>query len=99
MKIKLLPSLHPDFLKRVINLLDYIVKQHNWLVKNHKGYIESAWAKTEIKNINYAKSRIVSANQAKAYIERKETALRYLIPATNKKRHDELTELIETSLN
>jgi len=87
------------FLTRVKRLLDGIVKQRDWLVKHHKGYIESNWAKTEIKNIKYAKSKLVSAAQAKAYLESKETALRFLIPTTNPKRHDELRELIETNLN
>lgn len=89
----------PTFLTRVKRLLDGIVKQRDWLIKHHKGYLESEWCKTEIENIKYAKSKLVSAGQAKAYLERKETALRFLIPTTNPKRHDKLRELIETQLN
>ena len=88
-----------NFRRRVINLLRGIVKQRAWLLKHDKGYIESEWAKQELRNIGHAASTIVDADRAKAYLERKETALRYLIPTTNKKRHDELRELINTQLN
>lgn len=88
-----------EFLHRVKTLLRGIVCQRNYLVKHGKGYIESEWASQEIRNIDYAASKLVDPARAKAYIERHETVLRYLIPTSNPKRHDELRELINTQLN
>jgi hypothetical protein len=88
-----------DFRKRVISLLRGIINQRTWLIKHDKSYIESDWAQQEIRNITYAAKKLVDADRAKAYLERKETALRYLIPAKNRKWHDELRELINTQLN
>lgn len=88
-----------EFLRRVKNLLRGIKQQRTYLLKTGKSHIESDWAKQELANITYATGKLVDAHKAKAYIERKETALRYLIPTTNKKRHNELRELIEHNLN
>jgi len=88
-----------DFLKRAKNLLSGIVKQRGWLLRHDKSHIESQWASQELRNITYASQKLVDADRAKAYLERKETALRFLIPTTNKRRHDELRELLETNLN
>lgn len=85
--------------KRAISLLNGVVKQRDWLLKHHKGHIESSWCKTEIENIRYALPKLVDASKVKTYLERKETALRLLIPSTNKRRHDELRELIHEQLN
>jgi hypothetical protein len=88
-----------QFLKSAKSLLKGIIKQRRWLLVNDKSHQESTWCKTELNNIEHALPRLVDADRAKAYLERKETALRYLIPTTNRKRHDELRELIETQLN
>lgn len=88
-----------QFLKTAKSLLRGIIKQRRWLLCHNKSHQESAWCKTEISNIEHALPLLVDADRAKAYLERKETALRYMIPATNRKRHDELRELIETQLN
>ena len=88
-----------QFLKSAKSLLKGIIKQRRWLLVNDKSHQESAWCKTECNNIEHALPRLVDADRAKAYLERKETALRYLIPTTNRKRHDELRELINTQLN
>ena len=85
--------------KRAISLLTGVVKQRDWLVKHHKGYLESAWCKNEIENIRYALPKLADPAQVKNYLQRKETALRLLIPSTNKRRHDELRELIHEQLN
>lgn len=87
------------FRKKGINLLNGIVKQRDFLVRNHKGYLESSWCKSKIENIRYALPRMVDADKVKSYLERNETTLRLLIPSTNKRRHDELRELIEEQLN
>jgi hypothetical protein len=88
-----------DFLKRTKALLRGVVAQRRWLLANLKGHLDSQFAKNEIANIDNAVSKLSDAARAKAYLERKETALRYLIPTTNKKRHEELRKLIETQLN
>jgi len=88
-----------EFLKNVKSLLRSILAQRRYLLKTHKGHLDSNFAKTEIANIEHAIPSLVDADRAKAYIERKETVLRFLIPASNQKRHEELRQLIETSLN
>lgn len=88
-----------EFLKAVKCLLKGVIAQRNWLVKHRKGYLESDWCKTEIANIGHAASTLTDAQRAKAYLERKETALRYLIPTTNQKRHEELRKLMEEQVN
>lgn len=88
-----------QFLKSAKSLLKGILKQHRWLLRHDKSHQESSWCKTELNNIEHALPSLVDADRAKAYLERKETALRYLIPTTNRKRHDELRELINTQLN
>lgn len=85
--------------KKAISLLNSVVKQRDWLLKYNKGHIESAWCKTEIENIRYALPKLVDAAKVKTYLERKESALRLLIPSTNIKRHNELRELIHEQLN
>jgi len=87
------------FRKKGISLLNGIVKQRDFLLKTHKGHMESTWCKNEIENIRYALPRLVDADKVKNYLERKETALRLLIPSTNKHRHEELRELINEQLN
>ena len=88
-----------EFLKSAKSLLRGIVKQRRFLLKTDKGHIESDWCRHEINNIEHALGTLVDADRAKAYLERKETALRYLIPTTNKKRLEELRELIKAQLN
>lgn len=88
-----------EFLKAVKNLLRGVVAQRDWLVKHHKGYIESSWTKTEIANIDNAASTLKDADRAKVYLEKKETVLKFLIPVSNPRRHDELRKLIEQQLN
>ena len=88
-----------DFLKRTKSLLRSVIAQRRWLLAHFKGHIDSQWATTELKNLENAASTLTDADRAKIYLEKKETALRFLIPANNKKRHNELRELIDASLN
>jgi hypothetical protein len=87
------------YLKQVKALLKSIIAQRKYLLVNNAGHLDSQFAKQEIANIDHALPNLVDADRAKQYIERKETALRYLIPANNHRRHEELRQLIETSLN
>jgi len=88
-----------EFLSRTKALLRGVVAQRRFLLAHFKGHLNSQFATTECANIEHAASTLVDADRAKAYLERKETALRFLIPTTNKRRHNELRELIETNLN
>lgn len=88
-----------DYLNKVKALLKGIVAQRKFLLVKNAGHLESNFAKQEIANIDYALPSLVDAHRAKAYLERKEAALRFLIPTSNPKRHNELRELIETQLN
>ena len=88
-----------DYYKRAKSLLKSIIAQRRYLLVHLKGHVSSQWATTEIKNIENALTQIKSADQYRAYILRKETALRFLIPSTNPKRQEELRELIQEQLN
>jgi hypothetical protein len=88
-----------DYLKSAKSLWKSIIAKRRWLLTNLKGHVDSAWAKEKLRNLENAKSVIKTADKAKAYIEREETALRFLIPANDHKHHNLLRELIETRLN
>ena len=85
--------------KKGISLLKGILKQRQWLLQHDKSYMETEWCRQQIKNISYALPKLVDASQVKTYLERKEAALRLLIPSTNPRRHEELRELIHEQLN
>lgn len=87
------------FRKKGISLLNGIVKQRDFLLRNHKGYLESDWCKSQIENIRYALPRLKDPEKLKTYLERKEADLRLLIPSSNKRRHEALRELIQEQLN
>lgn len=88
-----------EYLKKAKSLFRSIMAQRRYLLANFKGHVNSKWASEKLKNIENAAAVIKTADRAKAYIEKEETVLRYMIPANNKKLHDQLQELIETSLN
>jgi hypothetical protein len=85
--------------KEGISLLTGIVKQRDWLVKHDKSHMETAWCKTELDNIRYALPRLKDPQLVKAYIGRKETTLRMLIPSTNTRRQNKLRELLHEEIN
>ena len=85
--------------KEATDLLKGIIKQRDWLVKHHKGHMESDWCTKEIENIRFALPRLKDPQLVKAYINRNETTLRLLIPSTNPKRHEKLRELIHEEIN
>lgn len=87
-----------NYLKRGKSLLKSVRDQRAWLLKHQKGYIHGQFVETELKNIEGAMVKIKSADQMQTYLQRKESELRYLIPANNKKRRNELQELLETNL-
>lgn len=84
-----------SYLKRGKNLLRSIKKQREYLLKHGKGYVTGEFARKELANIDNALATIVSGNQMRRFLERKEPELRILMPAKNKKRHKELRELLE----
>ena len=87
-----------DYLKSGKELLESVVNQRNYLVRTNKGHIDSEWAKTQIANIGYARATIKDARKMKQYIERKETIIRYMIPSGNRKRENQLRELIKEEI-
>lgn len=88
-----------DYLKSAKSLWKSIIAKRRWLLANHKGHVDSAWAKEKLNNLENARAVIKTADKARAYIEREETALRFLIPANDHKHHEQLRELINTQLN
>ena len=88
-----------QYLKRAKSLLKGIVAQRRYLLVHFKGHVNSKWATEEIRNIENAIQQIKSADEYQKYLQRKETALRFLIPSTNIKKQEELRELIQTELN
>ncbi len=84
-----------SYLKRGKSLLRSIKSQREYLLRNGKGYVTTDFAKKELANIENALTTIVSGDQMRRYLVRKAPELRVLMPATNRKRHDELRELLE----
>lgn len=85
------------YLKRGKSLLKSVVSQRQWLLKHDKGYVPGEFCRSEIRNIEYALGTIVSSDQMQKYLQRKEAEIRFLIPSKNKKRRQELEELIQTN--
>ena len=87
------------YLQKTKNLLRSVlaIRRHQWA--NNILKTDSAFAKKEVPIIENACATLNSDTRAKAFIQKHETAIRFLIPANNVKRHNELRELIENSLN
>jgi|GEM_PF-4162353 len=77
-------------------LLRSIRNQRLWCMKHRKGYIESEWARKELNNIEGALATIKTSAEMGRFLERKETALRLLMPARNTTQHQRLRELIRS---
>jgi len=84
--------------KTAVNLLRGIVAQRRWLLKHNKGYVEPEFCMKEIANIEAAIPRLVDPDQVRNYLRRKHAELCYLIPASNRKRHQELERLITENI-
>jgi hypothetical protein len=82
------------YLKRGKNLLRSVKRQREYLLKHNKGYIETKWARQELKTIDGALGTIVSSDQMRKFLERKESIIRFLIPSTNHRKQNELNELL-----
>jgi len=87
------------YLEKARSLWKSILLQRRWLLANIKGHVDSKWATEKLNNLENAKAVIKTADDAKAYIEKQETALRFLIPVNKKKLHEQLRELMENNLN
>jgi len=87
-----------SYLRRGINLLRSVKSQRQWLIRHQKGYLHGQFVEKELKNIEGALGTIKSAHQMHIFLHRKESELRYLIPSNNRKRRQELQELIEINL-
>ncbi len=83
-----------SYLKRGKFFLRNVKRQREWLLKHNKGYLEEDYAIRELKNIDNALATIISSDQMKSFLQRKEHVIRILIPSTNYKRKKELQELL-----
>lgn len=88
-----------DYYKQGKSLLKGVIAQRKWLLEHKKGYLNPEFTRQQIMNLEYALSKINSADKMRSYIERKESMLRLMIPTTNKKRIKKLRELVTAQLN
>lgn len=88
-----------DHLKQAKSFLRKVVNYRKTLADQNKSYIPSSFTKTETSNIGYAINKIVSCDQMQRYLERKEAAIRLLIPTNKHKWYNELNELITFQIN
>lgn len=86
-------------LNRIKGFLRKVIKSRKAIARYGKSPISSQFVKTEIANIDAALPQLVSLDSARKYIERKETALRMLIPSNKGVWFDELRDLIQNQLN
>ena len=84
-----------SYLNRGKNLLRSIKSQREYLLRHGKGYVPTDFAKKELANIENALVTIASSDQMRQYLQLKAPELRILMPARNRKRHNELRELLE----
>lgn len=87
------------FLKRTKNLLRGVLAHRTYLWKNNLIKTESSWAAREVANINNAIPKLVDADKARTFLEKHESAIRFLIPSDNLRNHNELRELLNANLN
>lgn len=85
------------YLERGKKLLRGVIKSRKWLMSNQKGFTQSDWAVTELRNMEHALGSIHSSDQMRTYLERKESAIRMLINARHKNKYEELRDLIQTN--
>jgi hypothetical protein len=88
-----------DFLNDSKNLLKKIVKQRDWLLAHNKSHVSSSFASLEIRNLEYAISKIKDAGSMKEYLVRKHQSLHILISSRNKKYQEKLNQLIDTAFS
>lgn len=86
-------------LNRIKGFLRNIIKSRKAIAKYGRSPMNNNFVKTEIANIDAALPTLVSLDKAKQYLERKETALRLLIPSNKGKWFDELRDLLNTQQN
>lgn len=88
-----------EFNKKAKNFLRKVLNRRKALLKHDNSKLPLEFTKTELANIDYALPRLVSYDEIKAYIDRKNAEIRYLIPANNSKWIKEFDDLLETQIN
>lgn len=88
-----------EFNKKAKNFLRKVLNQRKALLKHNKSKLPLEFTKTELANLDYALPKLVSYDQIKTYIDRKNAEIRYLIPTTHPKWITEFDELLESQLN
>lgn len=87
------------YLKNAKAFLRKVIDYRRFLEKKGYSRLSGEFSKQEIANIDAALPKIVSSSQARNYIQRKEAAIRFLIPTNKKQWYAELTQLGEAELN
>lgn len=88
-----------QYLQKGNNLLLQITRQRRWLMNHKSSKIPADFTKTELNNIEYAKSIIKTGSAMKDYLQRKKDTLAILISAVNRKYRDDLETLTKTEIN
>lgn len=79
-------------------ILRSIHSQRTHCMRTGKGYTETEWARRELKNIDFALSRISTSEDMAAYIRRNEMTLMHLLPARNRKQRELLKQIINSNI-
>src|SRR5690554_4901335 len=82
----------PSVLATGRRILRSIHSQRTHCMRTGKGYTETEWARRELKNIDFALSRISTSEDMAAYIRRNEMTLMHLLPARNRKQRELLKQ-------
>lgn len=88
-----------DFIKKTKIFLRKVIAQRKILLKHNASKLPLEFTQTEIANIDYAIPKLVSYDQIKTYIERKDAEIRYLIPTNRPKWTEEFRELLDMQIN
>jgi hypothetical protein len=87
-----------SFLEQGRRILSSVRNQRRWCMKHQKSYLETAFVRRELNNLEGALSTIKTSEQMKRYLERKESVIRLLMPGKNVKNHRQLSELLEINI-
>ena len=88
----------PSVLATGRRILRSIHSQRTHGMRTGKGYTDTEWARRELKNIDFALSRISTSEDMAAYIRRNEITLMHLLPARNRKQRELLKEIINSNI-
>jgi len=91
--LKLYRMTKNQYLSQSKDFLRKLIRTRRWLMEHDKGFVSGKLTQTEIKNIEYALPRLVSATQMKNFLVRKQGVILLLIPTNKQKWYDEFRDL------